>query len=40
MNLTTDSYPRFLKLNIEDYYIDLHTYSYSKTKNDAEKEKK
>ena len=41
MNSTTYSYPRFLVITIEDYYIDLHTYSYSKTKkNDAEKGKK
>ena len=39
MNSTTDSYPRFLKLKIEDYYIDLHTYSYSKQIIDVEQRK-
>ena len=33
MILTTDSYSICLELKIEDYYIKLHTYSYSKTKN-------
>ena len=33
MNSTTDSYPIFWGGEIEDYYITLHTYSYSKTSN-------
>ena len=33
MNSTTDSYPIFWGGEIEDYYITLHTYSYSKTTN-------
>ena len=39
MNSTTDSYPSFLGLNFEDYYIDFHIYSYSKTTNRCWKRK-